>query len=80
MTLRAAKSGFKLPLTVEFRDADMSLLREFTVQRSGKTTLGKTADDSVLYVFPIIGIACDATGRRAIVKLDATRVDVKSLN
>jgi hypothetical protein len=75
-----AKSGFRLPLTVELRDAHDALLREFIVARGGKIILGETADAVALYILPLTATATDPRGRVAVTKIDAERVEAKFLN
>ena len=69
-----AAAGFQLPMRVELRDSDGDLLREFTVARGGKIVPGRTDDAEKLYVFPLVATATDATGRVAVLTLDAEAV------
>jgi hypothetical protein len=72
--LTAARSeGFEAPLDVVVRDSDGDVLREFTIERSGKIAKGKTADPTKLFLLPLTLFLTDVRGRIARLRVGATR-------
>jgi hypothetical protein len=65
----AREQGFEAPLDVTVRDTDGDILREFTIERSGKLVKGRTSDANKLFVHPLTLFLQDAKGRCAILRV-----------
>jgi hypothetical protein len=63
---------FLVPLSITLHDSHGATLREFTVQRGGTIELGHSSDNAALYVFPLVAVAMDPTGRVGLLKITAS--------
>ena len=67
--LSAHAEGFTLPIDFAVTDADGCVLREFTLEKSGKLVLGKTDDPRGAFTLPLTIYATDARRRTATMRI-----------
>lgn len=70
-----AEAGFNLPLDISLFDAHGDLLRDFVMERNGRAVNGKSDDANALFVFPLVAIARDPSGRTAILHIHARGIE-----
>jgi len=70
----AHEHKFQTPLQITMRDSDGDVLREFTIEPTGKISQGRTDDAEKLFLLPLVLFCIDATGRVARLRISATQV------
>ena len=72
--IEAASRGFQAPLDIAIRDVDNDVLREFTIEPTGKIVMGRSDDPNQLFLLPLSIFASDANGRIARMKINAMQI------